>query len=148
MRNVQEWCFSMKVPQTNCHAKNYETYQQVVLFNFFFLSTGNSYNCDDNHNCCVGCGPQEQFYGCADISISASSGNPHPNTLNSHPVVQQGGVVGFRPILSGPGHVTASCEATPMFKARYQYADRYCIAQCQQNKCPSSAYCTDACRNK
>jgi hypothetical protein len=63
----------MKVPQTNCHAKNYETYQQVVLFNFF-LSTGNSYNCDDNHNCCVGCGPQEQFYGCADIPISVSSG--------------------------------------------------------------------------
>nr|XP_039266274.1 uncharacterized protein LOC120341779 [Styela clava] len=35
--------------------------------------TGNSWGCDNNGACCVGCGDQEEFYGCADISIGASS---------------------------------------------------------------------------
>ena len=29
---------------------------------------GNSWGCNDS-GCCVGCGPQEQFYNCADIGI-------------------------------------------------------------------------------
>ncbi|XP_076114434.1 uncharacterized protein LOC143082581 [Mytilus galloprovincialis] len=37
-------------------------------------NTGNSYGCDQNNKCCIGCGPQEQFYGCADIAISPASG--------------------------------------------------------------------------
>ncbi|XP_071110324.1 uncharacterized protein [Haliotis cracherodii] len=35
-------------------------------------NTGNSWGCD-GPTCCVGCGPQEQFYGCADVAISADS---------------------------------------------------------------------------
>ncbi|OWF56794.1 uncharacterized protein LOC110452715 [Mizuhopecten yessoensis] len=35
-------------------------------------NTGNSYGCD-KRRCCKGCGPQEQFYGCSDISIAAKS---------------------------------------------------------------------------
>ncbi|XP_076099556.1 uncharacterized protein LOC143069009 [Mytilus galloprovincialis] len=31
-------------------------------------NTGNSWGCNDS-GCCVGCGPQEQFYNCADIGI-------------------------------------------------------------------------------
>ncbi|XP_069134843.1 uncharacterized protein [Argopecten irradians] len=34
-------------------------------------NTGNSYGCDAKH-CCKGCGQQEQFYGCSDISITAN----------------------------------------------------------------------------
>ncbi|XP_033762229.1 uncharacterized protein LOC117343818 [Pecten maximus] len=30
---------------------------------------GNNWGCDDEGQCCTGCGPQEQFYGCADIQI-------------------------------------------------------------------------------
>ncbi|XP_005092248.1 uncharacterized protein LOC101851710 [Aplysia californica] len=33
-------------------------------------NAGNNVDCDSNGNCCKGCGPQEQFYGCADVSIS------------------------------------------------------------------------------
>ncbi|XP_033748370.1 uncharacterized protein LOC117333264 [Pecten maximus] len=35
-------------------------------------NTGNSYGCDAKR-CCKGCGPQEQFYGCSDISIATES---------------------------------------------------------------------------
>ncbi|XP_005092247.1 uncharacterized protein LOC101851474 [Aplysia californica] len=35
-------------------------------------NAGNSWGCDEDNNCCVGCGPQEQFYGCADIAIHSS----------------------------------------------------------------------------
>jgi hypothetical protein len=91
--------------------------------------SGNSYNCDNNHNCCVGCGPQEQFYGCADIAITSSGSHYY------HPAQQQ-----------GQGQSATVCKATPMFKARYPYADRYCSIQCSQNKCPPNTYCTDACR--
>ncbi|GFR85845.1 cell wall integrity and stress response component 4-like [Elysia marginata] len=34
-------------------------------------NAGNSWGCDVT-GCCLGCGRQEQFYGCADIAISAS----------------------------------------------------------------------------
>ncbi|KAL5009885.1 hypothetical protein ScPMuIL_012190 [Solemya velum] len=35
--------------------------------------TGNSWGCGSS--CCVGCGPQEEFYGCADIAILPDCGN-------------------------------------------------------------------------
>eukprot|EP00105_Crassostrea_gigas_P005111 XP_011418589.1 PREDICTED: uncharacterized protein LOC105321828 [Crassostrea gigas] len=35
-------------------------------------NTGNRWNCDINDNCGHGMGPQEEFYGCADISIRES----------------------------------------------------------------------------
>ena len=31
--------------------------------------SGNSWGTDNNGKGCIGCGPQEQFYGCADVSI-------------------------------------------------------------------------------
>ena len=33
------------------------------------FTAGNSWGTDANGTACVGCGPQEQFYGCADIAI-------------------------------------------------------------------------------
>jgi hypothetical protein len=62
--------------------------------------------------------PQEQFYGCADIAITSSGGSVS-SSHDNHPVLQQGGVVGFIPINSGTGQSITVCKATPMFKARY-----------------------------
>ncbi|CAG2248251.1 unnamed protein product [Mytilus edulis] len=45
-------------------------------------NTGNSYGCDQNNKCCIGCGPQEQFYGCADIAISPASGYSATDNVN------------------------------------------------------------------
>lgn len=40
--------------------------------------TGNSWGTDDDGRSCVGCGPQEEFYGCADVAIF-----PLPATSNT-----------------------------------------------------------------
>lgn len=111
---------------------------KVKFQSSFFV--GNSYNCDNNHKCCIGCGPQEQFYGCADIAISSSGTSQSSSTGTG---VQQGRPFSFLPIL---GHNSGSCKATPLFKSRNPYADQYCVSQCNQNNCPTSAYCTNACR--
>lgn len=49
---------------------------------------GNSWGTDPDGRSCVGCGPQEEFYGCADIKIvPANSNHPSvhqfPNTNNN-----------------------------------------------------------------
>lgn len=38
-------------------------------FLFLFRIAGNSWGVDENGTGCVGCGPQEQFRGCADVAI-------------------------------------------------------------------------------
>ncbi|XP_069120048.1 uncharacterized protein [Argopecten irradians] len=43
------------------------TCQQCVLQ--WKYNAGNSWGCDGKDDCCIGCGQQEQFYGCADIQI-------------------------------------------------------------------------------
>ncbi|XP_069134468.1 uncharacterized protein [Argopecten irradians] len=48
-------------------------------------NTGNSYGCDGSH-CCIGCGEQEQFYGCADVSVGGSSSSGHMSSSVYHPV--------------------------------------------------------------
>ncbi|XP_060076004.1 uncharacterized protein LOC132555668 [Ylistrum balloti] len=39
-------------------------------------NAGNSYGCDGSH-CCVGCGEQEQFYGCADVSVGSGGSSAY-----------------------------------------------------------------------
>ncbi|XP_069134467.1 uncharacterized protein [Argopecten irradians] len=77
-------------------------------------NAGNSYGCDGSH-CCIGCGEQEQFYGCADVSVgyggSSSSGQMsssvyHPangiqSAPQSHPSGQHPSSV-YRPIFAVP----------------------------------------------
>jgi hypothetical protein len=52
-----------------------------VIFNIFIcckLSDSNN-NCNfvTHKNCCNGCGPQEQFYGCSDVSIERATNIVH-----------------------------------------------------------------------
>ena len=45
-----------------------------------FLLAGNAWGTDEETGeSCTGCGPQEQFYGCADIKIKPRRG-PRPST--------------------------------------------------------------------
>ena len=39
------------------------------MFCSCFIFAGNSWGVDENGTGCVGCGPQEQFRGCADVAI-------------------------------------------------------------------------------
>lgn len=41
---------------------------------------GNSWACGDDGKCCVGCGNQEEFYACADVTILPGTGRPAPTT--------------------------------------------------------------------
>ena len=54
------------------------------VFPFFFLSsfctTGNSWGWNEDGTGCIGCGRQEEFYGCADVQIVAP-GVPLPRTI-------------------------------------------------------------------
>ena len=50
--------------------------------------TANSWGCDDGGGCCVGCGNQEEFYACADITITPREGGgvtttPPPTTTQT-----------------------------------------------------------------
>jgi len=52
--------------------------------------TANSWACDDDGECCTGCGMQEEFYGCADVSIESngadeSTVNPTTSTDENGP---------------------------------------------------------------
>jgi len=48
--------------------------------------TGNNWATDpDTGESCVGCGPQEQFYGCSDIAITPLNGNSQP-PVNDVPI--------------------------------------------------------------
>lgn len=127
-----------------------------------YLVTGNSYGCEGSH-CCVGCGPQEQFYGCADVSVGSIDSQPHsssgqlPAAQNQINVVSNQQSVGYIPqntyhVISGQALFTGSgsrpdpCTATPQYRANFQYADKFCLVQCGRGNCPSQEYCTPACR--
>ena len=47
-------------------------------------SSGNSWGVDPNGKACIGCGEQEEFYGCADVSIN-SDGLPVARTETPQP---------------------------------------------------------------
>ena len=51
-----------------------------------FIILGNSWGTNrQTGRSCVGCGPQEQFYGCADISIGQGRPGPVANSNNRFP---------------------------------------------------------------
>ncbi|OWF48654.1 hypothetical protein KP79_PYT16194 [Mizuhopecten yessoensis] len=72
-------------------------------------NAGNSYGCDGT-NCCIGCGEQEQFYGCSDVSIGSvdapsysseqiSSSVNHPVNISPQGQTQTAGIH-FQPLSS------------------------------------------------
>ncbi|XP_060576961.1 uncharacterized protein LOC132734272 [Ruditapes philippinarum] len=126
-------------------------------------NTASNWGCDNNNNnCCKGCGPQEQFLGCADVSI-ASSGNSFGSNNNNNVQSGFGGIQigavqigvktpevtgdGFIPIGTNGASLSGSkiCEATATWKARYIFADQWCRSQCAAGNCPVQ-YCKNTCR--
>ncbi|XP_012938843.1 proline-rich extensin-like protein EPR1 [Aplysia californica] len=68
---------------------------------------GNSYGQDGQGNGCKGCGPQEEFYGCSDISITTGGGgvNPTSGPITNAPVTNPPFTfqpVTYRPVTSVP----------------------------------------------
>ncbi|CAL1534238.1 unnamed protein product [Lymnaea stagnalis] len=47
-------------------------------------NTGNSWGCEeDTSKCCLGCGPQEQYFGCADVAILHPEGSKTVDKRNN-----------------------------------------------------------------
>ncbi|XP_062592172.1 uncharacterized protein LOC134253624 [Saccostrea cucullata] len=133
-------------------------------------NAGNSFGRTPYGRMCKGCGPQEQFYGCADIAIdkapygSQQKGNFHPYVhvtqhVEARPLVITNGVqqkdiphpvpqhVEARPQLipTFVDGVAVTCRATPGFRIMNSYADNWCKSNCRRGYCPS-LYCTSACQ--
>ncbi|KAL4232934.1 hypothetical protein ACF0H5_007622 [Mactra antiquata] len=152
-------------------------------------NTASNWDCDVNNRCCKGCGPQEQFYGCADVSISSANTNTDINNMfaqsntfsstnnvingfplsNTYSNTNSGNTglgqfnIGINSIGSQSGHLpidsptgvntqigastgSTTCGATAVWKAKFAYADDWCVTQCAAGNCPVQ-YCVDACRN-
>ncbi|OWF42440.1 uncharacterized protein LOC110461062 [Mizuhopecten yessoensis] len=74
--------------------------------------TGNSYGYAPNGTYCIGCGLQEMFYGCSDISISAGGNGPVQPQITSRPATS-GPAHTQRPATSGPVHTQRPVVYTP-----------------------------------
>lgn len=108
----------------------------MQIYKIFYFS-GNSWGCDHNGKCCVGCGKkQEEFYGCSDISITGS---------NPPPVSPTWGKPTTRTSTAG---ISTSVQTTPPSGGENERCysigvhqshgmDTWCINNCAMNYCPS-----------
>ncbi|XP_071109881.1 uncharacterized protein [Haliotis cracherodii] len=90
-------------------------------------NAGNSWGCEASGHCCVGCGPQEQFYGCADVAILSS--NSHAQTVYVAP----------------SGGATSGCSAIGLW-AGNSLMVTWCKTNCAQGNCPTQM-CSEGCRS-
>ncbi|KAH3894119.1 uncharacterized protein LOC127862143 isoform X2 [Dreissena polymorpha] len=129
-------------------------------------NTASNTRCDGSQ-CCRGCGPQEQFYGCSDVTILAGNGGSVPQAPPSQnqgakpqPLPSSQGSVfpdSFIPSYSGSGQVAppetlgvgstaGKCAATKEYRLVNNGADAWCVTNCRLfNNCPKER-CTDECR--
>jgi len=94
---------------------------------------GNNWGCDDKTGeCCLGCGPQETFWGCADITIQGSG--PHNTTI---PIPSTSGAKTTKPVpvetTTKPN--TDNCHAIPPYDSD-PGMDEWCKTNCKVGNCP------------
>jgi len=71
-----------------------------------FASAGNNWGRDANGATCIGCGAQEEFYGCADIAIVNTTTQPSPHSAVSRPAVGRAVVTSTGPPTSMSAPIT------------------------------------------
>ncbi|XP_050408925.1 uncharacterized protein LOC126823898 [Patella vulgata] len=103
---------------------------------------GNSWGTDPNGKSCVGCGPQEEFYACADIAISPGSmvtESPTASTTVSTEIMtttQAHKTSSFAPVQPPQGSPSnTNCHAIGAF-ANDQAYNNWCVANCALGTCP------------
>lgn len=133
---------------------------------FFFMISGNNFGFGPDGRSCKGCGPQEEFYGCADVTIISKT-TSLPQVQTSLPPNTPRPVVIIRPTETQPPPVTAKptttttttpvptttetvmtssvkptsgsgCRAINLW-AGNPTLDKWCISNCAKGNCPSSA---------
>lgn len=124
---------------------------------------GNNYGVDPNGQGCIGCGSQEEFYGCSDIAITGNGQplvplvvDPTKPTTHVPAIIQQTTpvpipIVSFPPIKTfkpfdtlapttynvRPGTLI-TCKAINYW-AGVESLDQWCTVECRKGNCPQSA---------
>ena len=118
--------------------KGYNAWRQILMpkwvIDFLFclqslislLSPGNSWGCGTDGNCCVGCGPQEEFRGCSDVSITALDGNTGPTTTSTTTTTTTTAPTTTTTI---GGAQVPTCEAVPPYHNNPGMHD-WCVTNC------------------
>ncbi|KAJ8307911.1 hypothetical protein KUTeg_014558 [Tegillarca granosa] len=122
---------------------------------------GTSYGVDPNGKGCVGCGNQEEFYGCSDISIGTGSGSvmTQPPPTTQRPFIYrptQGPVIVVRPTQAPVVQPTQAPFVQPTQKpiqtlrchainnwAGIPYLEKWCNDRCKTGSCPVNACACD-----
>lgn len=135
----------------------------------YFAASNNNCNYVTHEYCCDGCGPQEQFYGCADVSIDRGTHGVFPGlttqplkpvTHTTQPTTytpppNQNLWDGFHPIDVDGLNVIHSmttvspCRATDMARNIYgtNAADNMCQKLCVPSSTCPEIWCEVSCRN-
>lgn len=138
----------------------------------WIYNTASNWGCEGGQ-CGRGFGHQEQFRGCADVSI-APRGSTLPNLLipnnnnnnntNNHlgtfganhqdgQNVQPGNInqnnlsqTVSNPVSGNGNPVVQTCRATDQYRAQFPFADQFCISQCKAGRCLSDFFCSSGCK--
>ena len=131
----------------------------IIYYLYILLShmlSGNSWGKDFiTGKGCLGCGPQEQFYGCADVAIVDSNGQtPAPGTsskvtatprrtnrttctiITARPT-QTPTTTAKHPAPPGPQPGGWWCEGVGVWKA-FPNMPQWCVNNCRRGHCPPS----------
>jgi len=109
----------------------------------WYYNAGNSWGIDPvTKKGCVGCGPQETFWGCSDIAISSNGHNPNPPSPTREPNPQPSFATTEIPTTTTttPARPVGPCHATGPWTGDAQM-NIWCQMNCAAGYCPPS-HCT------
>ncbi|ELU11163.1 hypothetical protein CAPTEDRAFT_224259 [Capitella teleta] len=101
---------------------------------------GNNWGAEPNKPGCVGCGPQEQFYGCSDISIHSLTGEEPKTDVPPASTAAPSTAAPIEedlPIIVDNEGVQKICKAIGAWAGQASI-DAWCEVNCANNYCPSS----------
>ena len=100
--------------------------------------TGNSWGVDpDTNRGCVGCGPQEEFYGCADIRISDGGGGDVVSPTTTAAPTTTTGTTTTKSAAPSSDQPCSVYGATELYAA-VANLDDWCQVQCDAGYCPQT----------
>lgn len=101
--------------------------------------TGNSWGVDPDGTTGIGYGPQEEFYGCANIAIHSVPGSGSGSEVTTPDMIQSAtpSPATTRPVIP----IVGTCFAvSPMWKGQPQL-DQWCDYNCRRGNCPGVCAC-------
>lgn len=112
---------------------------------------GNNWGCFGEGNCCVGCGAQEEFYACSDVTILPSGDSPRkkgkskPTTTTTATTTPSSGEPSSTDAPSGGDSSESDCVPKPIWRHQptmYQWCKLNCVPYPSDN-CRIVCQCPD-----